>query len=252
VPCAVSIARLDKHGHKSTTEVAAVTLLIVDDAYLMDLVRCTGALVALVASFLAAPEATRHFWARLRMQAVTTGRTVQVQAERVWLKMRGRGPAPQSVALAPATINLTGSVTATGTLTLTVNRAGPLTERVERLEQHIETLNKLHDANRQAIAKETADRQEMVQRVSSKIGQEAAAIRSEITAMEQNALLVDARAVPVIGLGIVLTSIPDLIAKSAELGGLLIAAALTFLTWAWAHFWASGPAGEGSQSASRR
>ncbi|HJQ87985.1 MAG TPA: hypothetical protein VJ820_11075 [Propionibacteriaceae bacterium] len=45
----------------------AVTLLTVDDAYLMNLVRCTGALVALVASFLAAPEATRHFWARLRM-----------------------------------------------------------------------------------------------------------------------------------------------------------------------------------------
>jgi hypothetical protein len=92
----------------------------------------------------------------------------------------------------------------------------------------------------------------MVQRMSSKIGQESTAIRSEIAAMEQNALLVDARAVPVIGLGIVLTSIPDLIAKSAELSGLLIAAALSFLTWAWAHFWASGPAREASQSASGR
>jgi hypothetical protein len=66
----------------------------VDDAYLMNLVRCTGALVALVASFLAAPEATRHFWARLRMQAVTTGRTVKIQAERVWLKSEATDPGP--------------------------------------------------------------------------------------------------------------------------------------------------------------
>ena len=42
----------------------------------------------------------------------------------------------------------------------------------------------------------------------------------------QKALLVDASAVPVIGLGIVLTSIPDVIARSSTLSGLLPAAAL--------------------------
>jgi hypothetical protein len=231
---------------------AAVTLLIVDATYLMNLVRCTGALVALVASCLAAPEATRHFWARLRLRATASGRIVRFQAEQAWLKIRGHGPEPRSVTVVPMTINLTASVTATGTVTVTVNRAAPLPERVERLEQHIETLNKLHDANKQAIATEAADRQEMLRRLSTEIEQEAATIRSEIAAREQNALLVDARAVPVIGFGIVLTSIPDLIAKSAEWSGLFIAAALTLLTWAWAHFWASGPAGETSQSASGR
>jgi hypothetical protein len=61
--------------------------------------------------------------------------------------------------------------------------------------------------------------------------------------MEQKALLVDASAVPVIGLGIVLTSIPDAIARSSTLSGLIIAAALVVLLMAWTHFWASGPAG---------
>ena len=42
----------------------------------------------------------------------------------------------------------------------------------------------------------------------------------------QKALRVDASAVPVIGLGIVLTSIPDVIARSSTLSGLLPAAAL--------------------------
>lgn len=42
----------------------------------------------------------------------------------------------------------------------------------------------------------------------------------------QKALLLDASAVPVIGLGIVLTSIPDVIARSSTLSGLITAAAL--------------------------
>jgi hypothetical protein len=57
--------------------------------------------------------------------------------------------------------------------------------------------------------------------------------------MERSAQLVDARAVPVIGIGIVLTSIPDVIAQSAVASGLVIAAALISLQWAWTHFWAS-------------
>jgi hypothetical protein len=47
--------------------------------------------------------------------------------------------------------------------------------------------------------------------------------------MEQKALPVDASAVPVIGLGIVLISIPDVIAPSSTLSGLIIAAALILL-----------------------
>jgi chromosome condensin MukBEF ATPase and DNA-binding subunit MukB len=159
------------------------------------------------------------------------------------MRIRGRGPTPQSVSLAPATLNLTGSVTATGNLTLTVIPAASLAERVERLEQHIGTLNKLHDENKQAIAKEAADWREMVQRLSSKIEQEAAAIRSKLDSMEQTAMLVDTRALPILGLGVVLSSMSDLIARSPISSGLVIAVALTFLAWAWAHFFAAGRAG---------
>jgi hypothetical protein len=222
----------------------------VDAGYLMNLVRCTGAVVALVASSLAAPEVTRHFLVRQRMRIVTAGRTVKVQAKRAWLKIRGRGPMPRSVTLGPGTIGTAASATASLTVTWDVNADAPLMERVERLEQRVATLKKMHSENERAIEKEAADRREMVERVSSKIVQEAAAIRSEIAAVEQNALLVDARALPVIGFGIVLTSIPDLIARSTTLSGLAIAVALIFLERAWVHFWATGPAGEAKHLAS--
>jgi hypothetical protein len=71
----------------------------VDADYLTNIVRCTGALVALVASFLAAPAATRHLWeAGPRRWAVTTGRAVAVQGQagmaqvkRAWDRLRGHG-----------------------------------------------------------------------------------------------------------------------------------------------------------------
>jgi hypothetical protein len=86
-----------------------------------------------------------------------------------------------------------------------------------------------------------------VQQVTERIEREAAAIRDQIAAMEQKALLVDASAVPVIGLGIVLTSIPDVLARSPALSCLTIAAALIVLFRAWVHFWNSGPAAVDSQ-----
>jgi hypothetical protein len=54
--------------------------------------------------------------------------------------------------------------------------------------------------------------------------------------MEQTAMLVDARAVPVIGFGIVLSSMSDLIARSTVLTNVLFAAALTVLASACDHF----------------
>jgi hypothetical protein len=74
-------------------------------------------------------------------------------------------------------------------------------------------------------------------------------MREEIAVIERNSILVDTRALPVVGFGIVLSGIPDLLAHSPELGSFAIAAALTVLTWAWAHFWASGPAALRNQSA---
>lgn len=130
-------------------------------------------------------------------------------------------------------------MTASGTLTLTLDPDASVRDRVKRLEQHVAFLNALHEQNKQAIAKEAADRQEAVRRVTERIEQETAAIRGEIAEMERSAQLVDARAVPVIVIGIVLTSIPDVIAQSAAASGLVIAVALISLQLAWTHFWAS-------------
>jgi hypothetical protein len=210
----------------------------VDADYLNNLIRITGVVVALVASFLAAPGATRQMWTTIRGQSI-------VQAKRARYLL-GKPP-PRVVHLGAAHLASSASAIALATIVLPMNADAPLPDRVAQLERHIGRLKAMHDENEEAIAKEATKRQEAIQSVTDKIGREASAIGEQISAMERTALLVDARAVPVLGVGIVLTSRPDLIAKSATLSGLAIAVALTFLTWAWAHFFASSPVGASGQ-----
>jgi hypothetical protein len=124
-----------------------------------------------------------------------------------------------------------------------IETEAPLAERVERVERYIQTLSELHESNKQAIAQEKASLLTMVRSVEHKIEQESAAIRRELDSMEQAAMLVDARALPVIGLGIVLSSMSDLIARSPVWSCLLFAFALTVLANACDHFFSSGRSG---------
>jgi hypothetical protein len=238
------------------SETCLPSLLGVELDYLTNLVRGTGVVVAVVASCLAAPEATRRYWEVARNWTVRIARAgfVQGTVATVWVKrqwdrlVRRRNVVVVGKAIhASAGLGVTASATTSGTIVLPVDPSAPLHERVERLEQHIATLKALHEQNKEAIAKEAADRRQALQQVTERIEREVAAIRGQIATMEQKALLVDASAVPVIGLGIVLTSIPDVIARSSTWTGLIIAAALIVLWRAWVHFWASGPAAAASQ-----
>jgi len=63
-------------------------------------------------------------------------------------------------------------------------------------------------------------------------------VRDKIAAREEDALRVDATALPVIGLGIVLSGIPDFLAASTSLGIAAFIMALAFMLRALVRFWA--------------
>ena len=217
-------------------------LLTVDGySYLEHMVRYTGAIVALLASFLAAPAATRYRWRQLRWAAASSRQRVVGSVRPVWDRFRGHGRAQGSTAQArgQASLGATAWVTATGRHVFPVDADAGLAERVERLERYIQTLSELHEMNRQAIADEKALLVTMLRNVEYKVEQEAAAIHSKIDSIEQTAMLVDARALPVIGIGIVLSSMSDLIAWSPVLSCVLFAFALTVLADACDHSFAS-------------
>jgi hypothetical protein len=207
------------------------------------MLRYTGAVVALVASFLAAPEATRHLWDRLGGAAGRSSRSIAVgvraggaRVQRTWNWLIGDRPAHRSVPTVQTAIELPPSQAEVVVSQPSPNPPATLAE----LKQYVDERTGMNTA---AIAREEVAREASLRNVEHKIEQEADAIRSKLDSMEQTAMLVDARALPIIGLGVVLSSMSDLIARSPILSGLAIAVALTFLAWAWTHFWASGPAG---------
>lgn len=213
-----------------------------DADYLADLVGCTGVFVALVASCLAAPEATRHVYQRLRAIAIGTGTTIAKTTQEAWLRLRRA--APIDVRHVSGTSYLRDFASATDALHVERDYpADTLEARMERLERQVAELKVTQAAAQQAISQEAAERRKAANQLSERIEQEVASMREAIAAIERNAILVDTRALPVVGLGIVLSGIPDLLAHPPELGSFAIAASLTVLTWAWAHFWTSGHAG---------
>jgi len=165
------------------------------DSYFELMVRYTGAVVALVASFLAAPEATRHLWDQFRGAAAVSRRSVTATFRPVLDRLRGHGRAKGSTVQGSgqASLGFTASATVTGRLGFPVDTEAPLAERVKRVEQYIQTLSELHEANKQAIAQEKASLAAMVRTVEHKIEQEAGAIHRRLDEMEQTAMLVDAQ-----------------------------------------------------------
>src|SRR5688572_1801458 len=122
------------------------------------MVRYTGAVVALVAAFLAAPEATRHLWDWLRGAAAARHRRVAATVRQVrdWFRRNGGARGSTAHGSGQASLGFTATATATGRHVFPIETEAPLAERVERVERYIQTLSELHESNKQAIAQEKA------------------------------------------------------------------------------------------------
>jgi hypothetical protein len=165
-----------EQGPESTRQPAAVTLLTVDVDYLANLVRCTGILVACVASCLAAPEATRHFYQGFRASAVRTGKTVAKATRAAWRHVRGH--APVDVRHVSGTLYFGDSARVTDAIHVERDyAAGTLEERVGRLEHRFADLKAAHAATQQALSLEATERRQAVKQVSIRIEDEVASMR---------------------------------------------------------------------------
>ena len=217
-----------------------------DPEYLSDLVLGTGVVVTLISSFLAAPAATRHLTMVATSNAKTAWTLVRARVKRVWLRLTGRNEGAV-VALLPAMAGFAaGKLTVTGEVGWAVDAHGDVESRLVRLETRIIELRRLATDNQRAIQSETGERRAEIERLEQRIADEAAAIRAGISAMEEVSRRGDVRVLPVLGLGVVLTAIPDTLAHATWLGSPVLAgvigiiAGLFFLERALIHFWQTG------------
>jgi hypothetical protein len=210
----------------------------VDAEYLADVLRVEGVVVALVASCLAAPSATRHMWEWFKQWLSKARPFVGSVTKRLrrWLTGGAR-----TVQLHDAGIAVEGEavtpITASVTTSWTVNANDDITLRVERLEHRMGEVNErvtMLDAKVQA---EATDRHKAIGALSERFSEDVQSVRDRIAAREEDALRVDASALPVIGLGIVLSGIPDFLAASTLVGVAAFITALAVLQRALVLFW---------------
>jgi hypothetical protein len=207
------------------------------DAYLANMLRIEGVVVALVASFLAAPAATRHMWARIKLEVGSVRRRVGsgLHRLRLWLTRRREvqlndaATAEEALSMVPVSSSLD--------LSWAVNAEDDLKLRVERLEQRMGQVNERITMLQGTVRAEAAERREAIDDLARRLSDEVQSVRNKIIAAEENALRVDATALPVIGLGIVLSGIPELIARSTAWTLLVFMVALIALQRALVHFW---------------
>jgi hypothetical protein len=143
--------------------------------------------------------------------------------------------------LRPATMAFKGEavmpVTASFTTSWTVNANDDLTLRVERLERRMWEVKERVTMLDGKVQAEATERHKAIDAITERFSEDVQSVRDKIAAREEDALRVDATALPVIGLGIVLSGIPDFLAASTGLGVAAFITALAFLLRALVHFW---------------
>lgn len=178
---------------------------------LVDLTRWVGTGIAVVGAFVVSPQGTVELW-----QAIVRWlRARERQAEAIVRKL-GRRPKSVTIRPAPARGSATGGwatvTSANGTAPWT--KSTPVDERVEQLWREHSQLRETVNRDRQQLSQQIGGIRAELRRLGGQVDQGLRQIGDKIEGQKRAAAKVDARSLPVIGLGIVLTGIPDEVGTS--------------------------------------
>lgn len=185
---------------------------------LTEFIRWTGVILALVASLLAAPHAVQHYAQRAIVWLIIAFRR---------LTRRTRSTAVRgSVAAATGVAGGVGVIRMEGSSTLTLDgRVGLLETKVDRLDGALADLSRTVGAN-------AAEHRQEFSRVWTDLGGEVGKLRQRLDLSERTTLEVDGRALPLVGLGILLSGVPEYIASWPLVTVVLLTGAVAWTTWA--------------------
>lgn len=176
-----------------------------DPSLLSDVNRWVGVVIAVVGAVVVAPTGTRLLlesnWEWLRHR----GNQVRVQLARFlpFLRRKVSTQVASSMGIASTFgVTLTASSRAWRPM-------APVDERIEALHQHItEVEGRLNEVSQQ-LRQETSERGRVVAELEATLKAEMAELRRLLKEQERQSARIDARGLPIIALGIVLSGIPD-------------------------------------------
>lgn len=184
------------------------------DIALADVIRWIGTITALLALCATVPTAT---WGLIH------------GAEARLRKLFGRSK-PVTVNLNAATLRLTANVV--GTATVGIKPDATLPERVAFLERRIKELEEVAQKLTGELRDERAERIADVQRLTSHVDAQVGVLKEQLRRQQHEGDRINARALPVAGLGIVLSGFPTELATSVVLGILSCLLGVGLCIWA--------------------
>jgi hypothetical protein len=202
----------------------------VDEATVLSGVnRWVGVVVALVGTIVVAPSGWTLLLQSISQFTEEWLRAARTQISRIvpWLR-----PKPTSVSMS-ARVGGSASLSASARISVAKgwNPTAPVDARIEILLQRIIEAEGQLDAITRNVSDESSARKAAIEEVERKFQTETRALRSAIENQERYAALLDARGLPSLAIGIVLSGVPDDLARiPLHLGWLLpvigVAAAL--------------------------
>ncbi|MEV0382869.1 hypothetical protein [Nonomuraea sp. NPDC050643] len=194
--------------------VAALT----DDAYLSGINKWVGVIIAMVGAMIAAPDGTKM--------------VIRAPAARArGLINRWRAPATQSRSVSVSATATLGALTATATAR-SWKPGDPVDDRIEALRAHISVLEGHLNQTARAVDEEKSAREAAISELGNELRVGLDELHKLLEQKDRQLARVDARALPLIGFGIVLSGVPEELAGFlGSLGLLLPVAGFAWMVW---------------------
>lgn len=168
--------------------------------------RWVGVTIALIGSVVVAPSGTALLWRTATQWITRRTRQMWVQVGRVVPFLHRQ---PHNVSLsAEGTTSVTGTVTATVTAA-PWDPAAPLQDQISLLHRHIELAEARLDFVSDQQGQEIRARERQVAELERTLREDITVLHRLVEEKDQEGARIDARGLPVIGFGIVLSGIPD-------------------------------------------
>jgi len=178
---------------------------------LVDVTRCVGVAVALLGSLVVAPGGVRHLVSTWTGWSGRQRRRVRRQAARFLPFLREHATVSARAVAASAGIAVSAEVA--GSITVWKPNA-PVDERIELLRGRILELEGMIRGAEFAIRQESNDRRSQVAALENAFAEEVNKLRQLIDEHHEQAAAIDGRGLPLIGMGILLSGIPDILARA--------------------------------------
>ena len=190
-----------------------MTLVTDSDLFAFTLIhanRWVGVLIAIVGSVVVAPSGTALLWHTAADWTIRRRQQLRAQVARVVPFLR-RPPRSVSASV-KATIGMTGTVTAI-VAAAPLDPAAPLEEQIAVLYRHIQLLEARLTLFSDQQSQENRNREKQVTELQKSLLDDIGELRRLVEEKDHEGARIDARGLPVIGFGILLSGVPDELAS---------------------------------------